>query len=582
MHIRTTAVAAATALVLAASARAQTYDPATGASPLTLTAVPADGVAYFQARERARALFDQQKYGDALPILRQLVRDYPRDPENWSMLGVSARALNLWQEAFDAFQHAGPLAGWDLAVWNGYRMAGMKMAMGDRRVAMDLLRWMIVERHGYLRMDEWDEPRYAPLHDDPEFRALVGHPDTTGWTRDEGWRRDIDLLYEETKRVNPDYRDRPFPAELDRRYQELKRDVPRLSDEEIFVRMSRMLAVLHQGHIALWSPPHDRFLPFRFYAFPDGLYIVEARGAYRELAGARVVSFGSMPADTALRHLAEALSADGDMEYLWGVSRLAETGWLKGLGGTASADSVRMTVQLPGRAPRTLAVATSDSAPQGRQDRLVAPPGVPAPLFLRNVGETFWHTAVPEHHAVYVQVNNILDAEHETLAAYGRRLWTVLDTTRAANLILDIRHNNGGSTVLYPELLRTLIAYSRVPGHQVWVLIGRRTYSAAGNFVTDLERLTDPVFVGEASSECCNLHGDPAAIRLPWSGVQGEVTAVKWQLSQPGDARREISPEVPVQLTAAAYFAGQDPALDAIYRLIDARKGSEPAPANHP
>jgi hypothetical protein len=193
------------------------------------------------------------------------------------------------------------------------------------------------------------------------------------------------------------------------------------------------------------------------------------------------------------------------------------------------------------------------------------------------MGKTFWHTAVPEHDAVYVQVNNLKDAEGETLEAYGRRLWTVLDTTRAANLIVDIRHNNGGTTQLYPELLRSLIAYSRVPGHQVWVLIGRRTYSAAGNFVTDLERLTDPVFVGEASSECCNLYGDPVSLHLPWSGVEGELTAVKWQLSQPGDARREISPEVPVQLTAAAYFAGQDPALDAIYRLIAARKGSEPA-----
>ncbi|MBV9109090.1 MAG: tetratricopeptide repeat protein [Gemmatimonadetes bacterium] len=578
MHIRTIAFAAATALVLAAPARAQTYDPASGTSPLTLTAVPGDGVAYFQARERARALFEQQKWGDAIPILRQLVRDYPRDPENWMMLGLSARALNRWDEAFDAFQHAGPLAGWDLPVWNGYRMAGMKMAMGDRRGALDLLRWMIVERHGFLRMDEWDEPRFAPLRGDPEFRALVGHPDTAGWTRDEGWRHDIDLLHEETKRVNPDYRDRPFPAELERRYEQLKRDVPRLSDEEIFVGMNRMLAVLHQGHIALWSPPHDRFLPLRLYSFPEGVYVIEADPAYRALAGSRVLAFGATPAEEVLRRMNASVPIDGDMQYLWGTSTLAETAWLKGLGAIDRTDSVRLTLRMPDGAARTVMVATRDSAREGRQDRLVAPPGVPAPLFLGHLRETFWHTAVPAHDAVYVQVNNLVDAPDETLAAYGRRLWTVLDTTRAANLILDIRHNNGGSTQLYPELLRSLIAYSRVPGRQVWVLIGRRTYSAAGNFVTDLERLTDPVFVGEASSECCNLYGDPAALRLPWSGVQGELTAVKWQLSQPGDARREMSPEVPVQLTAAAYFAGQDPALDAIYRLIAARKATSSTP----
>jgi hypothetical protein len=181
---------------------------------------------------------------------------------------------------------------------------------------------------------------------------------------------------------------------------------------------------------------------------------------------------------------------------------------------------------------------------------------------------------VPEHDALYVQVNNLVNAQDETLAAYGRRLWGVVDTTRAKNLVVDLRHNNGGNTQSYPELLRTLVAYSRVPGRQVWVLIGRRTYSAAGNFVTDLERLTAPVFVGEASSECCNLYGDPVSVTLPYSGVQGELTAVKWQLSAPGDRRREISPEVPVQLTAAAYFSGGDPALEAVWRLIASRRAA--------
>jgi pimeloyl-ACP methyl ester carboxylesterase len=59
---------------------------------------------------------------------------------------------------------------------------------------------------------------------------------------------------------------------------------------------------------------------------------------------------------------------------------------------------------------------------------------------------------------------------------------------------------------------------------------------------------------------------------LPYSKTQGEVTAVKWNLSTPSDRRREMSPEVPVQLTAKAYFAGEDPALEAVHRLIAARK----------
>jgi len=572
------AVAVAASLVLCARLPAQTYDAASGASPLSLLAVPADGVAYYRAKVRATELYQAQKHAEAEPLLAQLARDYPRDPENWMMLGYTLRRLGRPLEAAAAYERAGALIGWDLGYWNGYRIASARLAAGDRRGALDQLRRMIVERHGFLRQSLYDDPAYAALRGDPEFRELVGHRDTTGLGRTQGWVRDIELLHDETKRVNPDYHGVPFPPELTRRYEALKRDVPRLSDEEIFVGMARMLAVLHQGHVALWGPRGNRFLPVRFYAFPEGLFIAEADSAYRELVGARVVSFGALPADTALRRLSEAMSVDGDMQYLWGVSRLGETAWLKGLGGTGRTDSVRLTVQLPGRASRTVMLATRDSARPGRQDRLVAPPGVRAPLFLSRLSQTFWHQSVPEHDALYVQVNNLVDDEGETLERYGRRLWSVVDTTRAKNLILDLRHNNGGTTQLYPELLRTLIAYGRVPGRQLWVLMGRRTYSAAGNFVTDLERLADPVFVGEASSECCNLYGDPVSLALPYSGVEAELTAVRWQLSAPGDRRRELSPEVPVQLTAADYFAGRDPALDAIYRMI-AAGGAGSAPA---
>jgi len=579
MSLKPIAAVLAASLLFCARLPAQTYDPATGESPLALLAVPADGVAYYAAKVRARELYEAEKYAEAEPLLDRLARDYPRDPENWMMLGYARRRLNRLAEAATAYEHAGRLIGWDLEFWYGYRIASARLAVGDRRGALDQLRRMIVERHGFLRQSLYDDPGYAALRGDPEFQALVGHHDTTGLGRTQGWVRDLELLHDETKRVNPDYRDVPFPPELTRRYEALKRDVPRLSDEEIFVGMARMLAVLHQGHVALWGPRGNRFLPVRLYAFPDGLYVVEADPAYHELEGARVVSFGAMPADTALRRLSEAMSVDGDMQYLWGVSRLGETAWLKGLGATQRTDSVRLTVQLPGRAARTVILATRDSARAGRQDRLVAPAGVPAPLFLSRMAETFWHTPLPGHDALYVQVNNLVDAPGEALAQYGRRLWTVLDTTRARNLILDIRHNNGGTTQLYPELLRTLIAYSRLPGRQVWVLMGRRTYSASGNFVTDLERLVDPVFVGEASSECCNLHGDPVSVTLPYSGVEGEVTAVRWQLSSPGDRRREMSPEVPVQLTAPAYFAGQDPALEAIYRMIGSRAATAAPPA---
>ena len=189
-----------------------------------------------------------------------------------------------------------------------------------------------------------------------------------------------------------------------------------------------------------------------------------------------------------------------------------------------------------------------------------------AQLVMANAAEA----ELPERDAVYVQFNGVLNDAAECLPAFGVRLWSVLEAQKPRNLIIDLRHNTGGTTSLYPELLRTVIAYTRVPDRKLYVLIGRRTYSAAANFITDRERLANPVFVGEASSECRNLNGDVALVPLPHSDLSGAISGVRWNLSRDVfDGRREMSPHVPVQLTAAAYFAGHDPAPDAVFTLIN-------------
>ena len=64
-----------------------------------------------------------------------------------------------------------------------------------------------------------------------------------------------------------------------------------------------------------------------------------------------------------------------------------------------------------------------------------------------------------------------------------------------------------------------------------------------------------------------NLQTPPSATTVP--RVLGSISTMYWQDSDPGDARRFIALDVPVSLTSLDYFAGRDPALEAIFRLID-------------
>jgi hypothetical protein len=447
-------------------------------------------------------------------------------------------------------------------------IAAAYLAAGDETAALTTLRRGVFDDRTIYRQQLFEAGALAALRDEPEMRVIAGRPDTAGVSRVEGWRRDLDYLYNEALRVAPDYRNGNAPPAFTRAYQELRKSIPGMSREQFMVGLNRMLAALHQGHTGMFGGPGVHNLPVQFYVFPEGIYIVRAADRYQYLVGTRLVSIGRTPAEEALRLVNRMLSVDGDMEHLGlGAAILRKPEFLKGSGIDIAVDSVPITVESRDGERRTVSLVGAGL--QGSL-KLPAPPQAQAPMFLRTLQENHWEQALPERNALYVQFNQVANDPAETLPAFGVRLWNVLESQKPRNLILDLRHNTGGSTSLYPELLRTIIAYTRVPDRKVYALIGRTTYSAAGNFITDLERLVNPIFVGEASSECCNLNGDFAQVQLPHIGLSGTIAGVRWNLSgDVFDGRREMSPHVPVQLTAAAYFAGLDPALEAVFRMID-------------
>ena len=88
--------------------------------------------------------------------------------------------------------------------------------------------------------------------------------------------------------------------------------------------------------------------------------------------------------------------------------------------------------------------------------------------------------------------------------------------------------------------------------------------------ITDLDRLAEPVFVGEPSGSRPNALSESGNFKLPYSGLSGSLASQLHQQSWPEDHRIWIPPDIPVGLTSEEFFAGRDPALEAITHLIAA------------
>jgi len=479
--------------------------------PLNYLETPRDPVRYYQEMQESQRLLDSEKWAEAETLLRKLTLEYPVDAgratSNWVRLAQTLRAQEKWREAISAGERVIQLQGPGLTYAQSserYWIAVAYAALGEKDAAIDALETMVMKEHYLQRPDLAEDPNFASLKAVPRFRAVVGASRYNGRSRTAGWRVDIDYLVAEVKRSNPE--GATITPAFEEEARKLKVAVSRMSDEEIVVGMSRMLSSLERGHTELWlvlpmtrKGLDYRSLPVRLYMFPDGLFVREASAGFEDLVGAEVLNIGGVEASAALERAMAVTPGESPAEKLLAAPAFLVSGdVLKGLGLTTRDGGADLTLRLKDGSvtTRTLEVADDPNIVENVV-RLGAPPEN-APILWSRPGEAHWSEKMPALKALYVQVNQMDSDSDETLPEFGLSVRKQLADQSIKRVIVDLRNNGGGNSFTYVELLRTLVQAS-ADGRDVYVLIGRRVYSAAANFCADLERLVRPVFIGEAT-----------------------------------------------------------------------------------
>ena len=374
---------------------------------------------------------------------------------------------------------------------------------------------------------------------------------------------DISNLVVEIEQRHPN----PYHAitreDFHRAADDLAARAPGLTRSEQIVGVMRLMAMLgerdgHSGVHPLSPVPGQRLsaYPLRLYRFPGGLYVVQAED--RSLIGSRIAGIGGVPADEVEARVRPLITRDNEWTVLDRLPYfvvVAEV--LSGLGIVPT-----FTFELPGGARRevTFAPISVDEhvARFGGWWQATTRPGR-QPLYLRLRNIRYGLTKIDRGRALYVAYNSTTDP-----GLVPRKLIRMSRNRRVRRVVVDIRLNGGGNNTTYWGLIAAL-RHPRInrPG-KLRVLIGRRTFSAAGNFAADADARTRARFFGEPTGGAPSQWGDSAPIELPSLGIVAS-TAVEY-VGDPDDSRVATVPNVPVATSAADFFAGRDPVLAAALR----------------
>ncbi len=404
-------------------------------------------------------------------------------------------------------------------------------------------------------------------------------------TETEKWREDLRYMAEQMPRLHKNLFHTMSREQFDIAVKRLYDRIPLLARHQIIVELARIVAMVEDGHtnLRLAHDPEVRFhtLPVNLYFFKDELFIRTADREYTELVGARIVRIGNVSVDEATARARNLIGRDNEMDIkFFAPYLLVKPEILHALKITNSLENVQFTVSKEGKQKVVSVKPTSSTEIKELDDTDTSwlnEPGwtdmrdktsAPTPLWLKDINNKFWFEFLPDSKILYVQINEIGHKKDETLGAFSKRLFEFVEANPVEKLVLDLRLNRGGNNTLFIPIITDIIKSKINKRGKFFTIMGRSSWSAAQNFLNELEKYTNTLFVGEPSGSKGNTYGDSRRITLPNSKITARVSVYYWQDWYPWDTRQWTAPDLTAELSPEDYKNNTDPAMKVIINYI--------------
>ncbi|HEY0460371.1 MAG TPA: tetratricopeptide repeat protein [Pyrinomonadaceae bacterium] len=530
---------------------------------------------FLETLNEAEAKTNARQWTEAAALWEKIVKINPVEARYWNQLGNAHYNGKNYAGAIKAYDKVLEIGGTPSSS-AAYNIACNYALMGEKEQALKWLEKSLEMGFPDLAHVQSDTDLRS-LRGDARFQKLVGSLDASKMSREEGWRFDLQLLAREVKRKAYAKFRGAREVEFTAGVKKLDDAIPNLTDGQIIVEFAKLTRLVGDGHTGLLGGNRPEFvqtLPVQFYLFEEGLFIISADPKYRDLLGAEVLKFGDRTSAEMVKGLEPIIARDNEI-WIKQVApyRLRHLSLLNALGLIPDAQKVALSLRLLNGKEQVLTIAADTTEPNiwnvkpnpEKWINLAQTLSQPAPLYLKNASAPYWFEYLADRKTVYFQFNSVRNDPKESLAAFSERLFKFVDETDVEKLVIDMRWNNGGNTFLLTPLVQGLIKNEKINRRgRLFVIIGRRVFSAAQNAATYFERSTNATFVGEPTGSSPNFVGEEDPFVLPYSKIMANVSDLYWESAFPMDERTWIAPQIYVPPTFEAYRANRDAALEAI------------------
>ncbi|WP_299222553.1 S41 family peptidase [uncultured Aquimarina sp.] len=365
--------------------------------------------------------------------------------------------------------------------------------------------------------------------------------------------------------------------DFDTEVETLYNDIANLQEHEIIVGISRLVSLFKYGHtyVSFHQKPFEfSQFPFNLYEFNDGIYIQGTHKNYPEAVGAKVIAVEGKPISEVLKAIEPTVEVE-NLQYFkaYGINNIRYPEVLHAQKLTKTLQNkVTLTLEKNGNQfiQSFTVLAKGERVPTHRgyvhqnENWLDARDQSTTPLYLQKLDKVYFSEYLAKEKAMYVRHSRIRDEAGESTKDFYTRVFDEIETNDTEKLIIDLRLNGGGNNYLNKDVIKGLIKNEKINKiGKLFVIIGRRTFSACQNLVNEMDNYTNVIFVGEPTAENINFWGDNRPVKLPNSTIDISLSYLWWQDKPALENADWIAPSIPVTMSFDEYANNQDPVLEA-------------------
>ena len=373
--------------------------------------------------------------------------------------------------------------------------------------------------------------------------------------RDQKWINDITYLETVLPKKHKNLYFKQTEDYFIQSLEDLKGKVSQYTDEELNFKLSIIVASMGDTHTRL-NIGLDKQYPLNLYWYDEGIYIVDTGEDYKDLLYSKIISLNEKPIEEVAEAFKPFFAGANEQWFKNQVMYYIPSPALLKYFGIIEEDKISLKLEtLEGKVKEVEMLPITSEEVQFIQDESV----YNIPFYKQHPYENYWQEYLPEDKLLYVSFRSSMEMLDKPFAIFTEEVFKTLKEEKVEKLVIDLRENQGGNPIFTP-FLKKLKKSPLNNKNQLFVVMGRKTYSQGLNTVLLLKRDTEATVIGEKSGGQPNHYGQTKMFRLPNSqiGVSYSTRYIK-TIKEDKDY---LEPDIPIGVSFEKEKEGKDAAME--------------------